>query len=83
MAVTRVLVPFAVGVTVGVLVHKYRHQLLELAGSDVEKALRAGLGRVKSKLREQGEKFSDLVAEIREEEEEEEAAARTSPEPGV
>ena len=80
MAVTRVLVPFAVGVTVGVLVHKYRHQLLELGGPDVEKRLRAGFGRVKSKLWEQGEKFSDLVAEIREEEA---AATRTSPEPVV
>ena len=50
MAVTRILVPFAIGVTVGVLVHKYRHQLLELGGPDVEKAVRVGLGRVKSKL---------------------------------
>lgn len=83
MAVTRVLVPFAVGVTVGVLVHKYRHELLELGGPSMEKRVRAGaglLGRVRAKVWEQGEKFADLVAEIREEEA---AAARTPPEPVV
>lgn len=80
MGISRILVPFAVGVTVGVVVHKYRREILDLGGPRFERAVGRGtgvLGRVRTKLWEQGEKFSDLVAEIRAEEE----AARTATPP--
>jgi hypothetical protein len=76
-SLSRYLVPFAAGVAVGVLVHKYWPQIRELAGPSVKKGLRGGSGfvdRARTAFWEQSEKFSDLIAEIREEE-----SARTPP----
>ena len=71
MSWTRYLLPFAAGVAVGVALHKYWPQIREAGGPRLQKGLRAGAGlaeRARASLWEQGEKFADLVAEIREEE---------------
>ncbi len=68
---TKYLLPFAAGVAVGVVLHKYWPQIKEAGGPRLEKGLRSGSGlmdRARTALWEQREKFSDLVAEIREEE---------------
>lgn len=68
---SRYFLPFAAGVAVGVLVHKYWPQIREIAGPSVKKGLKGGSGlvdRARSALWEQSEKFSDLIAEIRDEE---------------
>ena len=70
-SVTRLLVPFVVGVAVGVAIHKYWPQIRDAGGPRLEKGLRAGGGlvdRARTAFWEQSEKFSDLIAEIREEE---------------
>jgi hypothetical protein len=80
-SLSRFLLPFAAGVAVGVLVHKYWPQIRELGGPVAKRGLKSGAGlfdRVKTSLAEQGEKFADLVAEIREEEE---AAGKAPPTP--
>lgn len=79
MSVRRYLVPFAAGVAVGILVHKYWPHIKKATGPSLEEGLSQGkrlLGRARETLQEQSEKFSDLVAEIREEEE---AAAKGEP----
>jgi hypothetical protein len=79
--VRRYLVPFAAGVAVGIAVHKYWPQIKQAGGPALEKGLSRGgrlLDRARASLWEQSEKFSDLVAEIREEEE---AAAKGSAPP--
>jgi hypothetical protein len=83
VSVSRYLVPFAAGVAVGVTVHKYWPQIKEAAGPSLEKGLAEGerlFERARTAFWEQSEKFSDLVAEIREEEE---AAARSGPPPAT
>jgi hypothetical protein len=70
LSLSRVLVPFAAGVAVGVVIHKYWPQIREAAGPIVRRGLRGGSGamdRARTAFWEQSEKFSDLVAEIREE----------------
>jgi hypothetical protein len=69
---SRYLVPFAAGVAVGVLAHKYWPQIREAVGPAAKKGLRGGSGlvdRARTAFWEKSEKFSDLIAEIREEEE--------------
>lgn len=80
---TRYLVPFAAGIAVGALAHKYWPQIRELAGPSVKKGLRGGSGLVekaRTTLWEQSEKFSDLIAEIREEEAAAKPVAQSTPE---
>lgn len=81
MSVRRFVVPFVAGVAVGVAVHKYWPQIQEAAGPRFGRNLSRASGlvdRIRTRFWEQSEKFSDLIAEIREEEE---AAARQGPEP--
>jgi hypothetical protein len=82
MSIGRYVVPFAAGVAVGAVLHKYWPELQEAAGPQLKKGLARGsepFDRAKTALWEQSEQFADLVAEIREEEA---AAARgASPEP--
>ena len=71
MNLTKYLVPFAAGVAVGVLLHKYWPQIRDAGGPRLEKGMRTGSGlvdRARTAFWEQSEKFSDLIAEIREEE---------------
>jgi hypothetical protein len=67
-SVSRIVVPFAAGVAVGVVLHKYWPQIREAAGPGLARGSRL-FDRVRTRFWEQGEKFADLVAEIREEEE--------------
>lgn len=74
------LLPFAAGVAVGVALHKYWPQIKEAGGPRLEKGLKTGSGmldRARASFWEQSEKFSDLIAEIREED----AAKVRPPEP--
>ena len=69
---------------VGVLLHKYWPQIQESAGPRARKSLERGSGlldRARSAFWEQSEKFSDLIAEIREEDEA--ASTGKTPEPPV
>jgi len=71
-SVTRILVPFAAGIAVGVVLHKYWPQIQEAIGPGARKGLARGSGildRARTRFWEQSEKFSDLIAEIREEDE--------------
>lgn len=80
-SVSRYVVPFVAGVAVGVALHKYWPQIQEAAGPRFGRGLSRASGlvdRLRARFWEQSEKFSDLIAEIREEEE---AAARRAPEP--
>ncbi len=79
---TRVLVPFAAGVAAGVLLNKYWPQIKEIAGPGARKGLERGsaaLDKAKSAFWEQSEKFSDLIAEIRDEEGAAAVAAKADP----
>jgi hypothetical protein len=81
MPVRRYLVPFAAGVAVGITAHKYWPQIQEAAGPSLQKGLAEGerlFERARTAFWEQSEKFSDLVAEIREEEE---ALGKSGPTP--
>lgn len=81
MSVGRYLAPFALGVAAGVLLHKYWPQIRDLGGPAAKKAVREGTNlfeKGRQAFWEQSEKFSDLIAEIREEEE-----ARTKPPAGT
>ena len=72
MQPTRILIPFAVGVAVGVAAHKYWPQIQEVLAPNAKKGLARGsefIDRARTQLWEQKEKFADLVAEIREEDE--------------
>lgn len=65
-------IPFVVGVAVGVLLHKNWPKIREVLSPRVRDAVRGGsnlAARTREAIHEQGEKFSDLVAEIREAEE--------------
>jgi hypothetical protein len=71
MPVRRYLVPFAAGVAVGAVVHKYWPEIQEAAGPTLKRGFARGsdlLDRARTALWEQSEQFADLVAEIREEE---------------
>ena len=79
---TRYLAPFAVGIAVGVALHKYWPKIKEVGGPTVKKLVREGSTLVekgREQLWEQSEKFSDLVAEIREEEAAEKVPATPPP----
>jgi hypothetical protein len=83
--VARYLAPFAVGVAVGVLLHKYWPQIREAGGPTAKKVVRETttlFERARGRFWEQSEKFSDIIAEIREEEENRKAAVGTAPEAG-
>lgn len=70
-SVTRILVPFAVGVAVGIAIHKYWPQIREFGGPGLARGLKGGSGlfdRARTAFWEKSEQFADLVAEIREEE---------------
>ena len=78
---TRYLLPFAAGVAVGVVLHKYWPEIREKAGPGARRVSADGrkiLERGRAVFWEQREKFADLVAEIRDEEE---GAAKGEPPP--
>ena len=71
MSIGRYLAPFALGVAAGVLLHKYWPQIQEAGGPTLKGVVRGGtsaLEKGRAAFWEQSEKFSDLIAEIREEE---------------
>jgi hypothetical protein len=71
MAIGRYLLPFAAGFAAGALVQKNWPKIVEVGGPMARRALAGGstlFERGRRALGEQSEKFSDLVAEIREEE---------------
>jgi hypothetical protein len=77
-SVSRYVVPFVAGVAVGAAVHKYWPQIQKAAGPRVGRGLSRASGLMdRARFWEQSEKFSDLIAEIREEDE---AAARSTSE---
>jgi len=81
---TRYLAPFAAGVAVGVVLHKYWPQIRELGGPGLEKAVKRGsdlVERGREQLWEKSEKFADLIAEIREEEQQKKAGPSPVPPP--
>lgn len=72
MAIGRYLLPFAAGVAAGVLITKNWPKIKEIGGPVARRALAEGSNlfeKGRQSMWEQREKFSDLVAEIREEEE--------------
>lgn len=74
------LLPFALGVAVGVVLHRSWPKIREIGGPLLRDALKGGTnlaGKAREALHEQSEKFSDLVAEIREEEEQKAKAGLT------
>jgi hypothetical protein len=76
---TRYLAPFAAGVAVGVVLHKYWPEIQEAGGPTLKKIMNGGKSLVekgRERFWEQSEKFADLVAEIRDEEE-----SASNPEP--
>ncbi|MFZ5479263.1 MAG: hypothetical protein ACOZNI_21035 [Myxococcota bacterium] len=79
MNLSRFLVPFALGVAAGVLIHKNWPKIKEVGAPLLKGAVRQG-SNIAQKTRdmywEKSEKFSDLIAEIREEEE---ARAKAGP----
>ncbi|MFZ5477578.1 MAG: hypothetical protein ACOZNI_12450 [Myxococcota bacterium] len=81
MNLSRFLVPFALGVAAGVLVHKNWPKIKEIGTPLLKGAVRQG-SNIAQKTREmyweKSEKFTDLIAEIREEEE---ARAKGEPPP--
>lgn len=81
-SVRRYVVPFAAGVAVGVALHRYWPEIRRSAGPRLDRVLARGSGfvdRARTSFWEQSEKFSDLIAEIREEDEA--ATKRREPEP--
>lgn len=72
MQLRQLAIPFVVGVAVGVVLHKNWPKIREVLGPLVRDAVRGSsniAAKTREAIHEQSEKFSDLVAEIREEEE--------------
>jgi hypothetical protein len=75
---SRYLVPFAAGVAVGIVVHKYWPEIKQRGGPTLKRVVAEGtkaFEKGREQFWEQSERFSDLVAEIREEEEQRKAPA--------
>jgi hypothetical protein len=72
MSAARFLAPFAVGLAAGAALHKYWPEIKEKGGPTFKKVVKDGselFEKGRERFWEESEKFSDLVAEIREEEE--------------
>lgn len=81
MALRQYILPFTLGVAVGVVVTKNWPKIREVTRPLLRGAMKGGSGLLekgREAYHEQSEKFSDLIAEIREEEE---AKAKAPPAP--
>lgn len=81
MVIRQYVVPFALGVTVGVVVGRNWDRIRDAARPLLRGAVRSGTNLVekgREAIHDRSEKFSDLIAEIREEED---AKAKAVPPP--